>query len=342
MDTLRVASVQMESAALDKEANLAKVERLAGEAASRGAEIVAFPECCVTGYWHLRKRSREELLALAEPLPSGPTGTRLQRLAREVGAAIGAGLIERDDRSRLFNSYLVAMPDGRSCVHRKIHAFESEHISPGDAFTVIEGPRGWRVGVLICYDVNLGENVRITALRGADVLLAPHQTGGCGSPNPHQMGLVERALWDRREEDPAAIEAELRGPKGRGWLLRWLPARAHDNGIFLVFSNGVGIDDDEIRTGNAMVLDPYGRIISETSRAGDDIVLADLDPALFEMNTGRRWIRSRRPELYAPLVERTGREVDTRTAIAEEKDFGAPSSPDPPDPPEGPVPGRGS
>ena len=42
--------------------------------------------------------------------------------------------------------------------------------------------------------------------------------------------------------------------------MRWLPARAHDNGIFLVFSNGVGVDDDEVRTGNAMVIDPYGRV----------------------------------------------------------------------------------
>jgi predicted amidohydrolase len=96
---------------------------------------------------------------------------------------------------------------------------------------------------------NIGENVRVTALKGAEVLLAPHQTGGCDSPDLHTMGLVDKALWENRHADPAAIEAELRGPKGRGWLMRWLPARAHDNGLFLVYSNGVGVDDDEIRTG---------------------------------------------------------------------------------------------
>ena len=109
METLRVASVQMESAPLDKEANLAKVERLTAEAVSRGAEIVAFPECCVTGYWHLRKRGQDELLALAERLPDGPTGERLRSLARRHGAVVGAGLVERDDRDRLYNSYLVAL-----------------------------------------------------------------------------------------------------------------------------------------------------------------------------------------------------------------------------------------
>mgnify|MGYP002065198404 CR=1 FL=1 len=59
-------------------------------------------------------------------------------------------------------------------------------------------------------------------------------------------------------------------------LMRWLPARAHDNGLFLLFSNGVGIDD-EVRTGNAMIIDPYGRIIAETWRAADEMVVADLD-----------------------------------------------------------------
>ena len=127
------------------------------------------------------------------------------------------------------------------------------------------------------------------------------------------MGLVDRRLWENRHADPAAIEAELRGLKGRGWLMRWLPARAHDNGVFLVFSNGVGVDDDEIRTGNAMILDPYGRILAETWKAGDNMVVADLDASLLEVSTGRRWIKTRRPELYEPLTVPTGIEQDTRT-----------------------------
>jgi hypothetical protein len=147
---------------------------------------------------------------------------------------------------------------------------------------------------------------------GAEILLAPHQTGGCSSPNPNIMGLVDRALWENRAKDPAAIEAELRGPKGTGWLMRWLPSRAHDNGMFLVFSNGIGPDDDEIRTGGAMIIDPYGRILAETSKAGDDMVVADLDASLLEHATGRRWILSRRPDLYKPLAVPTGKEVDTR------------------------------
>jgi predicted amidohydrolase len=178
---------------------------------------------------------------------------------------------------------------------------------------VFDTPHGWRVGVLICYDNNLVENVRATALDGAEILLAPHQTGGCDSGSPHAMGVIARTVWDNRQADPAALDAELRGDKGRGWLMRWLPSRAHDNGMFLVFSNGVGPDDDEVRTGNAMILDPYGRILRETCKAGDDLVIADLDPALRERCTGVRWIRARRPELYHPLTVPTGQEQDTRT-----------------------------
>ena len=126
------------------------------------------------------------------------------------------------------------------------------------------------------------------------------------------MGLVDRKLWDNRHNDPQAIEAEFRGPKGREWLMRWLPARAHDNGMFLIFSNGVGVDGDEIRTGNAMILDSYGRILTETCSASNAMVAADLDPSLLDRCTGRRWIQARRPDLYDPLTVRTGKELETR------------------------------
>jgi predicted amidohydrolase len=296
----------------DVAANLATVERLARLAAEQGARIVAFPECCLTGYWHLRKLSREALTALAEPLFAGPSSQRLGRLAAETGLTIGAGLVERAADGRLFNSYVVAMPDGGFARHRKLHAFVSPHLSCGDEFTVFDTPHGCRVGVLICYDNNLVENVRITALLGAEVLLAPHQTGGCKTASPHAMGLVDQTLWNNRAANPQAIEAEFRGPKGREWLLRWLPSRAHDNGLFVVFSNGVGADDDEVRTGGALVLDPYGRILGETWTPREALVVCDLDADLQPTATGTRWLTARRPELYAPLTQRTGRERPTR------------------------------
>jgi predicted amidohydrolase len=305
---IRAATVQFTHKPNDKEYNLGVIERFVAQAASRGAQIIAFPEMCVSGYWHVRGMDRDAIAAQAERIPDGPSVRRLLALAKKTGLVIGAGLIEANG-NRFHNSYVVVEPDGRHAVHRKLHAFESVHITPGDSYTVFDSSLGCRIGVLICYDNNLIENPRITALLGADILLAPHQTGGTASKSPHAMGLIDVALWSARTENPEPIEAEFRGEKGRGWLMRWLPARAHDNGMFVMFANGVGEDAGEVRTGNAMLIDCYGRIINETGRAADDLVVGDFDLSLLDRSTGRRWLRGRRPELYAPLLQRTGDEL---------------------------------
>jgi predicted amidohydrolase len=312
MRKIRAAAVQMESVAGDKQANLAKMEDFVRQAAAQEAELIVFPECCISGYWFLRNLSRDQLKNAAEPLFEGPSSQALMRLARQYRVMIGAGLIE-SDREQIYNAYVVAMPHGDFRRHRKLHAFVNPHLLSGSEFTVFDTPLGCRVAVLTCYDNNIGENVRIVALQGAEVLLAPHQTGGCKTPSPGCMGLIDRWLWDNRRRNPEAIEAEFKGPKGRQWLMTWLPSRAHDNGLFLIFSNGVGMDDNEVRTGNAMILDPYGRVLAETWKADDDMVVADLDPALRENCTGLRWIKTRRPELYHPLTVPTGLERDTRS-----------------------------
>jgi len=308
----------MESLPADKAANLRTIEGFVEQAAAQGARLVLFPECCITGYWFMRNLNVAQLAELAEPVPAGPSTQRIIELARRHNISVGAGLVETGPNETFYNSYVVAFPDGSWHCHRKIHSFEHAAMRSGSEYTVFDLPEGWRVGVLICYDCNLIENVRLTALRGAEILLAPHQTGAVRSRNPNLMGLIDRHLWDNRKADPEAIEREFRSDKGRGWLMRWLPSRAHDNGLFVIFSNGVGVDDDEIRTGNAMILDPYGRILAETWRAEDAMVMADLDHRLLADATGRNWIRARRPELYGPMTVPTGNECDTRKLKFEE------------------------
>jgi predicted amidohydrolase len=315
--SLRVASVQMESAAGNKLANLATIETFVARAAHQGVKLITFPECCITGYWFLRNLTEHQLADLAEQL-DGSSVNQLMRLARHYDIGIGAGFVERSATQSYHNSYVVVLPDGTLHCHRKLHAFEHPLIQSGTHYTIFDMPYGWRVGILICYDNNIIENGRMMALLGADIILAPHQTGGCRTRNPNLMGIIDRKLWDNRHANPSMIEQEFHGEKGRGWLLRWLPSRAHDNGVFLVFANGVGVDDDEIRTGNAMILDPYGRILTETWAAANTMVVADLDSSLLEQATGRSWIAARRPELYGQLAQPTGRERDTRELKFEE------------------------
>ena len=312
--SLKAATVQFQHQANNKKHNLLIMEKFIEQAALEQVKILTFPEMGITGYWHVPKLTATEVSALAEPIADSPSLTLIRTLAIKHQMLIGAGLIERADDGRLYNAYVACMPDGSMHTHRKLHAFEHPAISSGDSFTVFDTPWGVKVGILICWDNNLVENVRATALLGADILLAPHQTGGTDSRSPHAMKRIPLALWEERETRKEEITAAFKGPAGREWLMRWLPARAHDNGLFLLFSNGVGSDDDEVRTGNAMILDPYGRIIVETWAAEDAMVSAELDLSLLTMSTGRRWIHGRRPDLYHILTQPQGYERDAISA----------------------------
>jgi len=319
VEKLRVASVQFNHHPGDKAYNLAVIEHYVKSAQSQGVELICFPEMCISGYWHVSKLNRKQIVQLAEPIPAGSSSQQILSLSKQTGINIGVGLIEIDEQGCLYNTFILAMPNGNITKHRKLHTFVSPHMSSGDQYTVVETPQGWRVGILICWDNNLVENVRMTALKGADVLLAPHQTGGCHSRSPNAMGRIDPQLWLNRHKDPQAIRTEMQGRKGRAWLMRWLPARAHDNGLFLIFSNGVGVDMDEVRTGNAMILNPYGETMVETDAIDNAMIIADLDPNELDMCTGRRWIRGRRPELYRELAQRQGYELDPYHARFNEK-----------------------
>lgn len=322
--TLKAAVIQFQHQAGNKKYNLLIMERFIKKAAIEGVNILAFPEMCITGYWHVPKLDAAGVQALAEPADTGPSVALIRSLAVKHQMLIGAGFIERAADGRLYNAYAACMPDGSLHIHRKMHAFEHEAFSCGDSYTVFGTPWGVKVGILICWDNNLVENARATALLGADILLAPHQTGGTHSRSPHGMKPIPLALWQQRAERKEEITAAFKGPSGREWLMRWLPSRAHDNGMFILFSNGVGADDDEVRTGNAMILDPYGRIVDETWVAADAMVSADLDLSLIPMSTGRRWMAGRRPDLYHILTEYQGYERDAMTARFSEELPGIP------------------
>ena len=102
---------------------------------------------------------------------------------------------------------------------------------------------------------------------GAEIIFAPHVTCCTPSSMPGR-GWVDKKLWDNRQKDPQALRKEFDGMKGRGWLMRWLPARAYDNGIYLVFSNPIGMEGDQVKNGNSMIFDPFGEIIAECRSFG--------------------------------------------------------------------------
>src|SRR5258705_3521057 len=301
MNDLRVAAAQFEARDRDKAFNLPRIRDLSRKAVDQGAQIVSFHECSITGYTFLQTLTPQQLAEIAEAVPDGPSTRTLINIARELKIIVMAGLIEREPDGKLYKSYVTVGPDGFITKFHKLHPFINPALSPGDRYNVID-LLGWKAGFLICYDNNLPENVRITTMMGAQVIFMPHVTGCLSSPMPGR-GLVARELWENRQRDPARLRLEFQGPKAKGSLMRWLPARAWENGIYAVFSNAIGRDHDTIKPGLAMILDPFGEIIVESERLEDDVVVGRLTEEKLKLASGQRYMRARRPELYSKLAE---------------------------------------
>ena len=300
MDTLRVSTVQFEHKSGDKQYNLNIIEKLATEASRQNAQAVAFHECSITGYTFARHLSKEAMLDLAEMIPEGESITRLQQVAAKNNIAVLAGLFEKDKDQNLYKAYVCVDKNGLVAKHRKIHPFINPHLTPGDTYTVFD-LHGWKCGILICYDNNIIENVRATALLGAEIIFMPHVTMCTPSTRPG-AGFVDPALWHNRDSDPTSLRLEFDGMKGRAWLMKWLPARAYDNGVYAVFSNPIGMDDDQLKNGCSMIIDPFGDVLAECRNLGNDIVTAALTREKLEQSGGFRYKKARRPELYASII----------------------------------------
>lgn len=300
MNDIKIGAAQFEAKDGDKAYNLDRIEALTQMAVDQGAEIVSFHECCISGYTFLQTLSKSKIVDLAETVPDGPSTKRLIEISRTHQVPVLAGLVEKEGH-RCFNTYVCVSPEGFVAKHRKIHAFISPYIDSGDSFTTFE-LCGCTCGMLICYDNNIPENVRITAMMGAEIIFMPHVTCGLPSVMPGR-GIIDRKLWENRHKDPVSLRQEFLGPKGRAWLMRWLPTRAYENGIYAIYTNPIGIDHDTVKNGNAMIIDPFGEILTESNAFEDDVVVALCTAEKIPVSSGYRYLRARRPELYNKLVE---------------------------------------
>lgn len=300
MQNLKIATVQFENRSGDKAYNLSVIEKISRKAAKKGVHAIAFHECCISGYTHASRLSKAEMLDFAEPVPDGASVQQLIQIAAKYDIAILAGLFEKDTENNLYNTYVCVSENGLEAKFRKLHPFISSHLKPGDQYCVFD-LRGWKCGILICYDNNIAENVRATKLLGADVIFMPHVTMCTPSTRPG-AGFVDPMLWENRKNDPTSLRLEFDGMKGRAWLMKWLPARAYDNAAYLVFSNPIGMDDDQLKNGCSMIVDPFGDIVAECRKLGDDWVSSELIPEKIKLAGGTRYLNARRPELYKSIL----------------------------------------
>jgi predicted amidohydrolase len=300
MEDLKISTAQFENRSGDKAYNLSVIETLTRKAAAEGSSIVAFHECSITGYTFARHLDKEQMLALAEYIPEGPGIRRLQEIASKYDMVILAGLFEKDRDDSLFKTYVCVDKSGLVAKFRKLHPFINPHLTPGNEYCVFE-LFGWKCGILICYDNNIIENVRATKLLGADIIFMPHVTMCTPSTRPG-AGFVDPQLWVNRDKDPISLRLEFDGMKGRSWLMKWLPARAYDNAVYAIFSNPIGMDDDQLKNGCSMILDPFGDIIAECRTLGNDIVTATITAEKLQLAGGTRYLKARRPDLYRNII----------------------------------------
>lgn len=266
---MRIAMVQMRCVVGDPDRNIGAVSEFLDEARKQSVDLVCFPELGISGY-----NAGNSATPAPEPIP-GPSSKKLEAIGVEKRVTFLAGLLERDTSGIVYNTQIACGPDGTIGAYRKTHVPTTEigTWSQGCAAPVFEHPRA-RYGIEICYDSHFPEVSTVLASRGAEIIFFPHASSGTETP----------------EE------------KFERWL-RYVPARAYDNGVFVAICNQVG-DNGAGRNfpGVTFVCDPRGRVIARSESGDrDEMVVADLKAAdLAEARaTPETFFRHfRRPEIY--------------------------------------------
>jgi len=281
---VRIAGIQLHCV-YDRAANVRRAIELVEEAAAAGAQIVCLPELFHAIYFCTDPSPT--YFAWAEPIP-GPTTDRIGEAARRTRTVIVAPVFERTIAGEFYNAAAILGPDGSLLgTYRKTHipvmarpkgdapgGNEKFFFKPGNlGYPVFATPFGLRVGILICYDRHFPEAARALALGGADVVFVPTATAGS-----------TKSVW----------ELELR-------------AHASMNVYYVCGVNRVGVDgggSTRNHFGCSLVADPKGEVIARAEDKGEEIVLADVDPALVEsQRIYWGFYRDRRPDLYGALTK---------------------------------------
>ena len=227
-------------------------------------DLLVFPETHLSGFV-----GGAQLAQLAEPLHGATLQTVLQAVRqRDVAVVVGFAEVHQ---GRFYNSSVLVTPEGIALQYRKTHLWPSERsdFSPGDRFTTVLW-RGVRVGLLICYDIELPETSRALAQLGAELVIVSN-----GNMDPY-------------------------GPVHRTAIM----ARAQENQLFAVMVNRVGAgDDDLVFAGGSMAVDPFGRVLFE---AGRDEVRHVVELDLDQLKAARRdydYLKDRRLMLSGEQIE---------------------------------------
>ena len=264
---MKVAIYQGPEFAQGINANLDTLAIQANQAAAQGARLLIAPEMFLTGY-----NIGPELIAELAETAEGASALRIAEIAANSDIAVLYGYPQREGDT-IFNAAQLIERDGsRLTNYRKTHLFgdiDSSAFAPGDAETTIVELDDWRIGILICYDVEFPENVRRLALAGADFVAIP------------------TALMKPYEFVPRIM----------------LPTRAFENGLFIAYANHCGIEGKLEYCGLSCLVGPNGVDLARADNH-EALVFAELDRGLLDewrqLNT---YLPDRRPALYRALCD---------------------------------------
>jgi N-carbamoylputrescine amidase len=271
------------------EANLEKALARLRQAAGQGANIICLPELFRSQYFC--QRQDPALFDLAEPIP-GPSTDRLSQVARSTGTVIIASLFERRAAGLYHNTAAVIDADGELLgIYRKMHIpddplyFEKYYFTPGDTGFRTFDTRFGRIGVLVCWDQWFPEGARLTALKGAQLLLYPTAIGWHPREKA-QYGTAQHQAWELIQRSHAIA-----------------------NGVYVGAINRVGhegpADGGLEFWGASFVSDPFGSLLRRAAHDAEEVVLVQCDPARQE-EIRRNWpfLRDRRIDAYGDLTKR--------------------------------------
>jgi len=289
--SVAVGLVQLRCTA-DRDHNLAQAIEQIRVAAKGGAQIVCLPELFRSLYFC--QREDHVNFALAEPVP-GPTTDVLSRLAGELGVVIIASLFEKRAEGLYHNTAAVIDADGTLLgKYRKMHIpddplyYEKFYFAPGDLGFKVFPTRHSKLGVLVCWDQWYPEAARLTALRGAEILIYPTAIGWHAS---------EKAEYGRRQH--------------QSWELI---QRSHGiaNGCYVVSVNRTGHEPDPGGSGDGIefwgqsfVSDFSGDVIWRAPVDQPATHIVSLDLAQVDVvRTHWPFLRDRRIDAYGDITRR--------------------------------------
>jgi 5-aminopentanamidase len=276
-DATVVACCQLAPVLGDPAANRELTADAVSRAAAEGAGVVVLPELVSSGYVF---QSPEEARASAEAA-DGETVTLWARLAAEFGIVIVGGFCEAS-ADEVFNSAAFVDPGGLRCVYRKAHLWDEERFwfSRGSAAPPVVTTRFGRIGVMICYDLEFPEWVRLPALDGAQLLCAP--TNWPAFPRPDG-------------ERPAEIVR--------------VQADAGINRMFIAACDRTGEERGVAWVAGSVIVDADGWPLAEADRAAGPVTITAtcrLADALDKATSPNNDVHAdRRPELYRRIAEDT-------------------------------------